>query len=210
MYEEEYSSNYLEFHRIVDGEILNAEAIHEEFIEDLLLSYKKVRKPRKIKVVTNNGWNINNILYFKNTQKRCTLAFYTKPMKRFINCTQKLIIPSGEYHFPGYVYLFHNDTLKIFQYKTIHKDIHLTKLYYPLLPNVDNNGSVCFGNVKNEQKWTAMDIVTQVLNNFWNSYFHEWLSNVNEDKIVKTKSFEFMSKETELFTLEEAIERCTA
>jgi hypothetical protein len=180
VYESDYSNYHLEYHPIEHNKIQSARLLSKETIESVMRNLKLLRKPKTKKKNENvllkkgvSGIIPKNLFYMSIDEINTCLIFFEKAKKRELLFTKdKNSLDSKEYNIPNVVYLYYNQSLFIYAYKEWKGSN--TKLYLLPLPNIDEKGSVCMGNVERTKINNLSSIIDQTIDTFWNSYFREW------------------------------------
>jgi hypothetical protein len=194
VYKSDCGNHHIEYHPVIQNKIKAARMFSYDLIKDVLENYKVIKKinPSKKPVVSINGQVPNNLFYFNVNKQDVKMIFYDASKIRKIFFTKDCNkLETKKYKVPGIVFFYENKALHVFAYKKWNGS--KTLLYHLGLPNINDAGEVCMGNVKRAELSDANDIINETLESFWNSYFREWRTTrlIEAEDMWKNNNYEF-------------------
>lgn len=112
------------------------------------------------------------LLYLDTSEGDLKMIWFSKAQPRELKFTDEKFC--GTYNLPVIVYQLVNDELSIFMTDSPGENYSWeeTRLFIVPLPNCDDNGSVCLGNVQLElEDKSCAEIIEEVENKFWSAQF---------------------------------------
>lgn len=158
-------------HEFIPGPMMPAS---DEFMKELSNSLSEEADTFSMNLLDHR------ILYVKSQGQRRTIIWSVKKDRPFLYFAEKIGLEDGHYPVPNLIFKLEGSELDVFA--VIDNVItEKTILYRAPFGNIDDNGSVCMGNVK---KGKRMDDINKTMEHWEKLFFNSTFTHTSTDKVV--------------------------